>query len=273
MGRADGAMISAFVITCDDDPLILQATLAAASWADELILIDKSRSDPVVLSPSSYVLDRFLKAPWSPTVERTRALGVKACSHDWIVRLDADEILSAGCERTFREFVEADVADVLMVPIKHYTLGKHAVRTCAWPEFRPTLSRRGMVEYGSTVHAGERIVGRIKVLDPNGDIFITHLSSPDVAAYIEKINRYTSVSDRSGTEIPPSGQLIAWATAALQIYVGRDGWGADDRDDVIAILRGLYDVVDGLKRWEATQPNGREAFSEIAYREIERCLS
>jgi hypothetical protein len=41
-------MISAFVITSDDEPAILRATLAAARWVDELVLIDKSKKKPAV---------------------------------------------------------------------------------------------------------------------------------------------------------------------------------------------------------------------------------
>jgi hypothetical protein len=33
---------------------------------------------------------------------------------------------------------------------------------------------------------------------------------------------------------------------------------------VAALLRGLYDVIDGLKRWEATQPNAHEVYRKIA---------
>ena len=262
-------MISAFVITCDDEPAILKATLAAVRWVDDLVLIDKSkkRSTPPYMVSK---VDRYFEIPWSPTVEETRSYALSQTTRDWVVCLDADEILSPQCEAVFRGFTVAKTADVLMVPIKHHNLGRHDQRALYWPEWRPTLARCGAIEYGPVVHAGNRIVGSVTTLPAEGDAFITHLSNPDVATYVEKANRYTSRPQRTGVGVPPPGMLREWAVDSLQRYEGRAGWGTDDYNDAVALLRGLYDLVDGLKRWEATQPPGREVFLEIAAAEAER---
>lgn len=252
-------MISAFVITADDDPIILDATMRRVAWADEVILVDKGRRP----ATTGYPIPRIIRLNWSPTVEETRPRAVRTCSHDWIVCLDADEVLSPACEQTFRDFTLQDAADVLMVPIKHYNLGRHDPRARYWPEWRPTLARRGAIEYGPVVHAGNRIVGRVASLDADSKAHLTHLSNPDVFAYVEKANRYTTRPERTGVGVPPPGRLREWAVAALQAYEGHEGWG-DDYGDAVALLRGLYDVIDGLKRWEAAQPNGREEFHRIA---------
>ena len=265
-------MISAFVITADDDPAILRATLAAARWVDELVLVDKSKKKPNTYDIASNV-DEYFEIEWSPTVEETRAFALDMTEHEWVVCLDADEILSPACEAVFRAFVADGSTGVLFVPIHHYLLGREDQRSLSWPEWRPCLFRRGAVEYGQTVHAGTRVAGTSRVLDADSGAFLTHLSSPDVATYVEKINRYTSRPERSGVGVPPAGSLREWAAAALQTYVGRDGWGQDDYCDAAALLRGLYDVVDGLKRWEATQPNAREVYAEMARDVVERCSS
>jgi hypothetical protein len=265
-------MISAFVITCDDEPAILRATLAAARWVDELIVIDKGRArystdtNPRRVFPTT-VVDGYIRVNWSPTVEETRAFALGQTKYDWVVCLDADEILSPECEVVFREFTAEGGADVLHVPIRHYLLGRHDERSLSWPEWRPCLFRRGTVEYSSTVHAGTRIVGIQKALEPASKACLTHLSNPDVAAYLEKVNRYTSRPERSGVGVPPSGEMREWAVSVLQNYACRDGWG-DDYCDVAALLRGLYDIVDGLKRWEATQPDAHAVYRKIAEAEI-----
>jgi hypothetical protein len=193
--------------------------------------------------------------------------------HEWVVCLDADEILSPACEAVFRGFVTNGSVDVLFVPIHNYLLGRLDRRALSWPEWRPCLFRRGSLEHGPVIHAGTRVVGSTWQLDAESDAHIVHLSSPDVATYVEKINRYTSRPERSGVGVPPVGSMREWAVAALQMYVGRDGWGHDDYCDAAALLRGLYDVVDGLKRWEATQPNAREVYREMAEAVVERCSS
>jgi hypothetical protein len=236
--------ISAFVITCDKDPVILRAVLAAARFADDLVLIDKGRNPgPIWLRDLPRVNSAF-RLPWSPTVEGDRATAVSYCEHDWIVCLDDDEILSPACAGTFRDFIASGDADVLGIPTRHYVLGRHDPAAYYWPEWRPALFRRGAIEFGPTVHGGTRIVGKAERLSPDHAAFITHLSHPDIATWLEKTNRYTSQYAQSN--------------------------GLSDYRDAVAVLRGLYDIIDGLKQWEATQPDGHAAFAEIAKAEIER---
>ena len=272
--------ISAFVITCDKDPAILRAALAAARFADELVLINKGRRHGNLVSMAAGCQAHYVKEEWSPTVEPTRSAALAACSHDWIVCLDDDEILSPACAATVRDFIASGSADVLQIPIKHYILGRHEPRAYYWPEWRPTLFRRGAVEFGPAVHGGTRIVGRAERLPQDHPAFITHLSHPDIATWLEKTNRYTSQADRCGVEMPdfePSPDcgpewkvrwLGDWAMKTLANHV-QQGRG-DPYLDAAAILRGLYDIIDGLKQWEATQPDGNAAFAEIAQAEIER---
>jgi hypothetical protein len=233
--------------------------LNAAAFADEVVLLDKGRQSAVIDStPDSF---RYYRASWSPTVEDTRDFALQRCSHDWIVCLDDDEIMSPGCATTFKDFVRADRTQILGVPIKHHILGRFDERAYYWPEWRPCLFRRGAISYASTVHGGTIINGSVERLRDGHEAFITHLSHPDVVTWVEKTNRYTSRPDRSGVGAPPPGYFIKWAVAALQAYTST---GGDDYLDAVAILRGVYDVIDGLKRWEATQPDGHAAFNRIA---------
>ena len=261
--------ISAFVITCDRDPAILRAVLAAARFADDLILIDKGRDEALeALLSELPKVDTAFRLPWSPTVEGDRARAIGYCSHDWIVCLDDDEILSPACAATFRDFIAGGAADVLGIPIKHYILGRHDPHAYYWPEWRPTLFRRGAVEFGPTVHGVTHIFGKAELLPPDHPAFITHLSHPDIATWLEKTNRYTSQPDRAGYDMAGSGPSLSWAVNRLSDYATYSG--DDPHIEAVALLRGLYDIIDGLKQWEVTQPDGNAAFADIAKAEIER---
>lgn len=261
----DSPKISAFVITCDRDPITLRAVLKSARFADQLIVLDKGRQR--ALNSVVDIADQTFEAPWSPVVEDTRELALQECQHEWVVCLDDDEILSSSCASVFHDFVTVNRADVLGVPIRHHVLGRHDDRAYYFPEWRPTLFRKGAVEYGPTVHGGTRIVGTFMRLMEGHEAFITHLSHPDVATWLEKTNRYTSVVDRAGIEPPPPGQFVPWALTRLQAYLRNPI--DDDYLAAVAILRGMYDVIDGLKRWELSQPNGYFAFAEM----LDRCAS
>ena len=260
--------ISAFVITCDRDPAILRAVLTAARFADELVLVNKGLRHGDLVSMAAECQVRYAREEWSPTVEPTRIAALAACSHDWIVCLDDDEILSPACAATFRDFIAGGAADVLGIPIKHYILGRHDPHAYYWPEWRPTLFRRGAVEFGPTVHGGTQIIGKAERLPPDHPAFITHLSHPDIATWLEKTNRYTSQPDRAGYDMAGSGPSLSWAVNRLSDYATYSG--DDPHIEAVALLRGLYDIIDGLKQWEVTQPDGNAAFADIAKAEIER---
>jgi hypothetical protein len=263
-------MLSAFVITYNR-PHILQACLKAARFVDELVVIHKVDANPRghgdTVEAALTGSDAYFKTPWTPTVEGTRAYALSKCTGDWILALDDDEILSPACGEAFRAAIAADQADVWTVPMRHYILGRHDERASYWPEFRPCLFRRGSVTFGSTVHRGVNVApeARQKCFETGGPVFIQHLSHENISTWIEKTNRYTDQRDRIGTR--PHGSLVDWAINALVVRCARARAYASDPDgdylEAVAVMRGLYDIADGLKRWEEDEPDGAEAFRKI----------
>jgi glycosyltransferase involved in cell wall biosynthesis len=261
--------LSAFVITYNR-PDRLRACLKAARFADELIVVDKGSDFGPTELIARELADRYVPVAWSPTVEETRAAALALCRGTWILALDDDEILSPACAAAFRVVIAEACADVVAVPMKHYILGRHDPRAGYWPEYRPCLFRRGTVEFCSTVHRGVTVAPTAvqKGFALDGPVYIQHLSHENVSCWIEKTNRYTDQPDRIG--VRPSGSLAEFALKALQSRCDQVPNGiADDTNggrrylEAIAVLRGIYDMVDGLKRWEETQPNGAAAFRTI----------
>ena len=254
----EAAKISAFVIAYNRAEL-LRACLRRARFVDELIVVDKGSTD---FTPhyAAELADRYVSVPWSPVVEDTRAFAQSLCSHEWILCLDDDEILSTDAAAVIRHVVDEEPADLFYLPMFHYILGRYDERAYA-PEWRPSLYRRGILHYSTMVH-------RAPTLEPGCDARglpgapIHHLSHPDVAAYLEKTNRYTSMPERSGA--PATEELVLSARNRLeQLPIG------DPHVEAVGLLRALYDIVDMLKAWEATQPSGHDAFTRIC-QDIER---
>jgi SAM-dependent methyltransferase len=252
------AKISAFVIAYNRAEL-LRACLRRARFCDEVIVVDKSSTDETSWVARHHA-DRTVRVPWTPVVEHTRAFAEGLCSHEWILYLDDDEILCADAGAVIRVAVEDAPADLFYLPIHHFILGRFDERAYA-PEWRPKLYRRGMVHYSTTVHASPSLDPGCRAHALPG-INIDHLSHPDVAAWIEKANRYTSMPDRSGA--PATDELVLSARNGLEHLPE-----GDPRVEAVSLLRALYDIIDTLKQWESTQPNGHEAFHRIC-QDIER---
>ena len=258
--------LSAFIVAYNR-PHILAACIKAARFTDELIVIDKSEG-LANIGAAVGAADRVVSAPWSPTVEESRAGALARTTGDWILALDDDEILSPACGEAFRAAIAGDQADVWTVPMRHYVLGRHDERAEYWPEFRPCLFRRGAVTFGPTVHRGVNVQpgARKKSFETGGPVFIQHLSHENISTWIEKTNRYTDQRDRIGVH-PKGGSLIDFAINALVVRAARARAYSRDKGgdylEAVAVLKGLYDIVDGLKRWEEDQPDGAAEFAKI----------
>ena len=84
-------------------------------------------------------------------------------------------------------------------------------------------------------------------------VCIHHFSNANVAGWVEKANRYTASPDRDGIK-PGADGLAAFGHQRIDHWFGRthdeatSGYPA-----AAALLRALYDMVDGLKAWEAAR--------------------
>jgi hypothetical protein len=241
--------ISAFVVSYNRAPLI-GTCLRALSFADEVIVVDKSSTDDTPAIAARHA-DRVITVPWSPTVEETRAFAASQCTHDWILYLDDDECLSPEAVRFIEAEVAAPRADIYGLPQRHYILGVHNENAYYWPEYQTRLFRRDAVAFSATVHAGIVLrSNRVLNIAPETGVAIHHLSHLNVAQWIEKANRYTARADR--VRVEHDGQdLIRFAHQRI------DHWQARTRAaepggyaEAVAVLRATYDLVDRLKTWE-----------------------
>ncbi|MGD0431226.1 MAG: glycosyltransferase [Acetobacteraceae bacterium] len=259
--------LSAFVIAYNRASL-LETCLRAVSFADELIVIDKSSTDDSVAIAARYA-DRVEVVPWSPTVEETRAFAVSLCRHEWILFLDDDEILSPESGPCLGNSLGEWNADILTIPLRHYILGVHDERAYYWPEVHHRLFRRGAVEFIPTVHGGVALQSdRIANIPVDSGVCIHHLSYRDVASWIERTNRYTSRPDRvqsKGGEV----NLIRFAHDQIDFWMQRTADpSCNDYPAAVALLRAIYDMVDRLKAWETERGlDGNEMF-QIAQKNL-----
>lgn len=255
--------LSAVVITYNRIDVV-ETCLRSARFADELIVVDKGSTDGTA-EIGRRMADKFVQVPWSPTVEETRSEAIALASAPWILSLDDDECLNGRAIEAVRSAVNNPQGSIYYIPFRHHVIGRHDERAHYWPEYRAALFQRGAIRFSSVVHGGVHMIATDTVtMPPESGAAIMHLSHKDSATWIEKTNRYTSRPDRVGrgtaSDMTPEGIL-----ALMQRYLSTVG--ADDPDGyltAVSALKGLYDVVDAIKRWEATQPkSGEDLFADI----------
>jgi hypothetical protein len=253
--------LSAFVISYNRQDII-GTTLKALSFADELILVDKSSTDTTA-DIATPLVDKIMVVPWTPVVEDTRSLACSLCANDWILFLDDDECLTPEAVRFIDRELSSPRADIYRLPQRHHILGVHDEAAYYWPETQIRLFRKGTLEFSPTTHNGFRLISeRIYEVPPDNGVAITHLSHANVSHWIQKSNRYTSQHDRVRM-LDEGADLVAFAHRSI------DKWTHNAADpggyvSAVGLLRAIYDQIDRLKTWEEERGlDGTARFAEI----------
>lgn len=111
--------ISAAIITYNEEESIAR-TLEKLHWCDEIVILDSNSTDTTVEICKSYNAKVFFKK-FNGFGEQKRAMTEK-CSHDWILSLDADEVLT---DKLIDEIKQEFSKETL--PYKAYCLNRRHV--------------------------------------------------------------------------------------------------------------------------------------------------
>ncbi len=103
LGRAP--RVSLCMITRDEERLLPQCLARARAAVDEIVVVDTGSTDRTVEIAAAHGA-RVLHSPWCDDFSAPRNVGLRAATGDWVLVLDADELLEAGAAARIRELVQ-----------------------------------------------------------------------------------------------------------------------------------------------------------------------
>ncbi len=276
-----GNRISVVVNTLNESKRLPFALRSVCSWANEIIVVDMKSDDgtkEVARSFGAIVIETDRVG----YVEPARALGVEASAGEWILILDADEVVPAPLSRELHKIAQEDRYDVVVIPWLNYLLGSPLMHSGWGPhqDKHVRFFRRGSVSMRPEIHRSISPAPGARVLEiPYRDGFaVVHFNQVGVKQLLEKINSYTSIEARQVAAQPSrldSGVAAAFVDsvkAFLQRYFGargyRDGW----RGATLSTMMAMYAFITAAKVMQI-QRVGTDDEIEASYREqAERIL-
>ncbi len=175
------------VITTYNNARTLSACLGSVAWVDEIVVIDSFSSDetPQIAAEhaAQFIQHRFLG------YGAQKQLAVDQASHDWVLLLDADEMLSAD--------LSLEIQQLMAGNSRHsgYTMPRH--EQLFWRMSHPAVRmnrylrlfdrRRGALS-GEPVHAAPKVDGLTGQLKAP----FYHFGEVDIHVKTEKLNAYSS---------------------------------------------------------------------------------
>ena len=179
-------------IVAMNEEAIIGRTLESVRWADEVVLIDSGSTDRTCDIAREYGAKVLLKEWPGFSLQKTYAF--ENCTQDWILSLDADEVVSPELAEEIREVVgNADALNGYWVPRKNLFLGKWTRFGGFYPDPKLRLFRRGRgFMTGAEPHPRidlkpefDQRTGRLKNA-------LVHDAYPTLSSYMAHMNSYSS---------------------------------------------------------------------------------
>lgn len=222
MGMRPG--ISAVVITYNAAQH-LAACLASLHFVDEIVVLDAGSSDGTELIAKQYGV-RWEVNPWIGFGPQKRH-AVALARHDWVLCIDADERLSQNLALAICSTLNDARYSVYRMPRSNYFMGRYLRHGEGYPDWSVRLfDRRAACWSEDLVH--EKVVTTKPVGTVPGRDGILHHSADDLAVYLDKQNRYTSLQAAALFQAGVRGSRIRLVVSPLlrflKFYVLRLGW-------------------------------------------------
>jgi glycosyltransferase involved in cell wall biosynthesis len=202
LNAASRAPLSAVLIT-RNAANVLDACLESLAFADEIVVVDSASTDATAEIAQRRGA-RVVQKEWLG-FGRQKQFAVEQAAHDWVLCLDSDERVSPELAASIAAAVTAPVSPVYRMARRNRFLGRWLSHGEGYPDWSPRLFNRMNARWSDDlVH--EKVLFSVTPGTLKGDLM--HDSSDDLAAYLERQNRYTTLAARQAYELGRSVGLV-----------------------------------------------------------------
>ncbi len=179
--------LSAVVITRNAGTQI-GVCLASVSFAQEILVVDSGSTDNTLAIAQRFGA-RIVEKEWLG-FGLQKQFAVDAAANDWVLCLDADEVVSESLKLAILKVLAAPGAMAYEMSRCNRFLGRWLRHGEGYPDWSLRLFHRANARWSDdTVH--EKVVADVKPAKLKGDLL--HASAESIERYLEKQNRYTSL--------------------------------------------------------------------------------
>jgi glycosyltransferase involved in cell wall biosynthesis len=226
--------ISVAINTLNEEKNLAYALRSVRSWAQEIVVVDMYSDDDTVAIARQFGA-KVHEHERLGFADPARAFAIAQTTAEWILILDADELVPAALGNKLMSLAESGECDVVSIPRLNYLLGAPLHHT-GWgidSDYQTRFFRRGSLVATATIHDFLKPVpgARIHRLPAEEKFAIVHFNYLDVNHFLEKLNRYTTIEAEQSTGKANGSPLAGLWQATSEFYRRfvayqgyRDGW-------------------------------------------------
>lgn len=261
--------LSALVCVQNQDTQ-LSDCLRKLSFCDEVVVVaDRctDRSQEIARRNGCVVIDGIF-----PLESQRKAAGVAACSGDWILEIEPDELVDAHLAWEIRAVLQMRPdGDHYELPIDNY-VGETLVRD-GWAGSLSARREVRLYKRGLKTWAPRRLAAPSTMAGRSGGALkgaVRRVLGRDVGGLVERLNRLAALAaeDIADRKRAPwaIASLLAGAGVFLQAFVVRRGWREGRMGLLVATLSATFPLLSQMRAGEVAEARQAAATAEAAAR-------
>lgn len=180
--------LSVALATFNEEENLAKCLDSVKGLAQEIIIVDGTSKDRTVEIARSYGADITITTN-PPNFHINKQKAIDKAGGDWILQLDADEVVSEGLALEIESVISDQESDIngFWMPRKNYFLGRFLMKGGQYPDYTVRLYRNGKGTLPQKdVHEQAVIEGKIGYLKEA----LLHYPYKDFNSYVKKWMRY-----------------------------------------------------------------------------------
>ena len=246
--------ISSLTIAKNEAENIRRCIKSLKNFADEIIVLVDSESSDETLQIVKEENVNYEVVDWEG-FSKTKQRGVLIAENNWILWIDADEVISDGLQKEILEWKKIQPEfEVYSFPRKANFLGRWIEHSGWYPGRITRLFNKNKISFNNnTVHEGLNISGDIGEFKHD----ILHYTDPNIFHYFQKFNKYTSLAAKElnakNKKFKLSDILIRPLFLFFKMFILRSGFRDGIQGFMLAVFSSTYVFTKYCKLWEIQQ--------------------
>jgi glycosyltransferase involved in cell wall biosynthesis len=166
----------------------IRSCLESVKWADEIVVVDGVSTDRTVEICKEYGA-KVIEHAFEGGFDIDCNLGIDNSTGDWILKLDADEIVTESLKKDVQKVLEDDGGySAFKFRRKNFFLG-HFMRHGGWYHYSLHFLKKGKAYYKGHVHETMIVDGKTGTIEGAVD----HYPFSSITQFIQRHNNYSNI--------------------------------------------------------------------------------
>lgn len=186
--------LSIAIATFNEENNIQKCLDSIYNWAQDIVIVDGSSSDNTTKIIKKYPKVKLINTDNKPMFHINKQMAIDACKGDWILQLDADEIVTPQLRKEIDSLInipdEKQLYSGYWINRQNFFLSRFLQKGGVYPDSTIRLYQNGKAHLPcKSVHEQAIVEGKVGHLKND----LQHFADPTFSRYLTRNNRYTTL--------------------------------------------------------------------------------